>query len=147
MLGNPDIEQTSVTFGQIRASNANYTPRSLQLGVRFEISDIDGLSTPNQAESVQTPDFRPAFPPQGERPSLFPGDLADPAVFPSEPPVACVARRNGAQPARARPPLARRSEPFLASTVALRAISDGRCSGNTFPLVSFERFGFGQQSR
>ena len=36
VLGNPDIEQTSVTFGQIRASNVNYTPRSLQLGVRFE---------------------------------------------------------------------------------------------------------------
>ena len=36
VLGNPDLEQTSVTFGQIRTSNANYTPRSLQLGVRFE---------------------------------------------------------------------------------------------------------------
>src|SRR5205809_6803219 len=40
------------------------------------------------------------------------------------------------------------ANPCLASTVlALRAISDGRRSGNTFPLVSFERFGFGQQSR
>jgi hypothetical protein len=42
ILGNPDLEVTSTTFGQIRASQttgtgaAGYVPRSLQLGARFE---------------------------------------------------------------------------------------------------------------
>jgi hypothetical protein len=45
ILGNPDLEVTSATFGQIRASiqptgtaagAATYIPRSLQLGARFE---------------------------------------------------------------------------------------------------------------
>jgi len=42
ILGNPDLEVTSATFGQIRASQttgtgaAGYVPRSLQLGARFE---------------------------------------------------------------------------------------------------------------
>jgi len=38
-------------------------------------------------------------------------------VFPPEPPVAMTDRQNGAQPARARLLLARRSEPLPASTV------------------------------
>jgi hypothetical protein len=42
ILGNPDLEVTNATFGQIRASQttgtgaAGYVPRSLQLGARFE---------------------------------------------------------------------------------------------------------------
>jgi hypothetical protein len=42
ILGSPDMEVTSATFGQIRASQttgtgaAGYVPRSLQLGARFE---------------------------------------------------------------------------------------------------------------
>lgn len=45
LLGAPDLEATSATFGQIRSSlqptgtaagAATYIPRSLQLGVRFE---------------------------------------------------------------------------------------------------------------
>ena len=45
LLGNPDLEVTSATFGQIRSSlqptgtaagAATYIPRSLQLGARFE---------------------------------------------------------------------------------------------------------------
>jgi hypothetical protein len=38
-------------------------------------------------------------------------------VFPPEPPIAQIYSQNGAQPARARLPLARRSEPLPASTV------------------------------
>jgi hypothetical protein len=42
ILGNPDLEVTNATFGQIRASQttgtgaAGYVPRSLQVGARFE---------------------------------------------------------------------------------------------------------------
>ena len=36
MLANPDTEVTSATFGRIRASNASYTPRNLQLGLRLD---------------------------------------------------------------------------------------------------------------
>ena len=42
ILGNPDLEVTNSTFGQVRASQttgtgaAGYTPRSLQVGARFE---------------------------------------------------------------------------------------------------------------
>ena len=51
--------------------------------------------------------------------------------------------RNGAQPSRARRCLARRSEPLTASTVlASTTASTGGFGGNTFPLVSFERFWF-----
>jgi hypothetical protein len=35
-MANPDIEVTSATFGQIRASNTNYNPRSIQLGARLD---------------------------------------------------------------------------------------------------------------
>jgi hypothetical protein len=36
MLANPDTELTSANFGRIRTSNANYTPRNLQVGVRLD---------------------------------------------------------------------------------------------------------------
>jgi hypothetical protein len=45
LLGNPDLEVTSATFGQIRSSlqptgtaagAATYLPRSLQLGARID---------------------------------------------------------------------------------------------------------------
>jgi hypothetical protein len=36
VLGNPDVEATNSTFGTIRSSNTNYTPRSLQLGARVD---------------------------------------------------------------------------------------------------------------
>lgn len=36
ILGAPDLDVTSSNFGRIRTSNAEYSPRSLQLGVRFE---------------------------------------------------------------------------------------------------------------
>jgi hypothetical protein len=49
--------------------------------------------------------------------------------------------QKGAQPARARPQLARRSEPLPASTVLAFRNIDGRRSGNTIVilLVGFER--------
>jgi hypothetical protein len=52
-------------------------------------------------------------------------------VFPPEPPVARADFQNGAEPARARRHLARRSEPLPASTVLVPANIDGRRSGNT----------------
>lgn len=36
MLANPDVERTSANFGRIRTSNANYTPRNLQFGLRLD---------------------------------------------------------------------------------------------------------------
>jgi len=36
MLANPDTDITSSNFGRIRTSNTNYTPRSLQVGVRLD---------------------------------------------------------------------------------------------------------------
>jgi hypothetical protein len=51
-------------------------------------------------------------------------------VFPPEPPVAKIYGQNGAQPARARLLLARRSEPLPASTVLAPArISTGGGAG------------------
>jgi len=35
-LANPDTEVTSATFGQIRTSNTNYNPRSIQFGARLD---------------------------------------------------------------------------------------------------------------
>lgn len=58
-----------------------------------------------------------------------------PIVFPPEPPVAMTDRQNGAQPARARPFLARRSEPLPASTVLALEIIDGRRSGDTILVI------------
>jgi hypothetical protein len=36
MLGNPDTEVTSANFARIRSSNASYTPRNFQFGVRLD---------------------------------------------------------------------------------------------------------------
>jgi hypothetical protein len=36
MLANPDLSVTSANFGRIRTSNANYTPRNIQLGARLD---------------------------------------------------------------------------------------------------------------
>jgi hypothetical protein len=36
MLANPDTEVTSANFGRIRTSNASYTPRNLQFGLRLD---------------------------------------------------------------------------------------------------------------
>jgi hypothetical protein len=36
MLGLPDLDVTSGTFGVIRVSNPDYNPRSLQVSLRFE---------------------------------------------------------------------------------------------------------------
>jgi hypothetical protein len=36
MLGDPDTNVASANFGRIRTSNANYTPRNLQLGFRLD---------------------------------------------------------------------------------------------------------------
>ena len=58
-----------------------------------------------------------------------------PIVFPPEPPVAMTDRQNGAQPARARRFLARRSVPLPASTVLALAIIDGRRSGDTILVI------------
>jgi len=35
MLGTPDLEVTSSTFGQIRTSNPNYNPRTLEISGRL----------------------------------------------------------------------------------------------------------------
>jgi hypothetical protein len=56
-------------------------------------------------------------------------------VFPPEPPVATMLRQNGAQRARARLLLARRSAPLPASTVLALAGLDGRRSGDTIPVI------------
>ena len=57
-------------------------------------------------------------------------------VFPPEPPVRLKTGRNGAQQARARRGLARRSEPLPASTVlAFTSFLDGRRSGNRSPVI------------
>jgi hypothetical protein len=36
MLSDPDTNVASANFGRIRTSNANYTPRNLQLGLRLD---------------------------------------------------------------------------------------------------------------
>ncbi|MEO6008497.1 MAG: hypothetical protein ABIX28_26360, partial [Vicinamibacterales bacterium] len=36
MLGAPIVEASSANFGQVRTSNANYLPRTLQLGMRLD---------------------------------------------------------------------------------------------------------------
>jgi hypothetical protein len=36
MLANPDVTVTSANFARIRASNANYTPRNIQIGARLD---------------------------------------------------------------------------------------------------------------
>lgn len=36
VFGNPSTNVTSSTFGQIRTSNASYTPRSIQIGARLD---------------------------------------------------------------------------------------------------------------
>jgi hypothetical protein len=36
MLGDPDVNASSPNFGRIRTSNPNYTPRNIQLGLRFD---------------------------------------------------------------------------------------------------------------
>jgi hypothetical protein len=99
------------------------------------------LSSPHECWQFNS-GSQAGFPPQGEsRPFPFSGLLRG-EVFPPEPPVARWPGRNGAEQARARRCLARRSEPLPASTVlAFRRNLDGRRSGNTFPLVSFEHFG------
>ena len=72
--------------------------------------------------------------------SLFFPSPKDRLLFPPEPPVARSLGRNGAQRARARRCLARRSEPLTASTVlAFSTNATGGVSGNRFPLVSSER--------
>jgi len=36
MLGIPDLDASSATFGVIRVSNPDYNPRSVQASLRFE---------------------------------------------------------------------------------------------------------------
>jgi hypothetical protein len=36
MLGDPDVNASSPNFGRIRTSNANYTPRNIQVGLRLD---------------------------------------------------------------------------------------------------------------